>query len=85
MSLGAEAAAHVARTYLHHFPPDHILVNLDFKNAFNTIKRDEVLEAARESIPELFPLKSSLVTPYLPPFSFTRRPCNRLRGSGRDH
>ena len=58
MSLGAEAAAHVARTYLRHFPLDHILVNLDFKNAFNTIKRDKVLEAARESIPELFPLKS---------------------------
>ena len=55
MSMGAEAAAHAARTYLHHLPPDHILVKLDFKNAFNIIRRDKMLEAVRESRLELFP------------------------------
>ena len=54
-SMGAEAAAHAARTYLHHLPLNHTLVKLDFKNAFNTIRRDKMLEAARESRPELFP------------------------------
>ena len=54
-SMGTEAAAYAARTYLNHLPLDHTLVKLDFKNAFNTIRRDKMLEAARESIPELFP------------------------------
>ena len=53
-SLGAEAAVHSARVYLHHLLPDHVLLKLDFRNAFNSIRRDKVLEAARESIPELF-------------------------------
>ena len=53
--LGAEAAAHSARLYLKDLPPDHVLVKLNFKNAFNTDRRDKVLEAASEFIPELFP------------------------------
>ena len=52
--LGAEAAAHSARVYLHHLIPDHVLLKLDFRNAFNSIRRDKMLEAARENIPELF-------------------------------
>ena len=53
-SLGAEAAVHSARFYLHHLLPDHVLLKLDFRNAFNSIRRDKILEVARESIPELF-------------------------------
>ena len=49
--LGAEAAA---RVYLHHLIPDHVLLKLDFRNALNSIRRDKMLEATRENIPELF-------------------------------
>ena len=80
-SMGAESA-HAARTYLHHLPPFHILVKLDFKNALNTIRRDKMLEALMESIPELFSM-SFPVTLCLLPCSFTRPPCNRLRGSNK--
>ena len=52
--MGAEAAAHAARPYLHHLPLNYTLVKLDFKYAFNTIRRDKMLEATSESIPELF-------------------------------
>ena len=53
--LGAEAAAHSARIYLKDLPTDRVLVKLDFKHVFNTIRRDKVLEAASEFTPELFP------------------------------
>ena len=52
--MGAEAAAHATRTYRHHLPLDHTIVKLDFKNAFNTIRQDKMLEAAKKSILELF-------------------------------
>ena len=41
---GAEAAAHAARLYLNNAQADHLL-KLDFKNAFNCLRRDKMLEA----------------------------------------
>ena len=39
---GCEAAVHSARRYLEALPPDHVMVKLDFSNAFNSInRRDE--------------------------------------------
>ena len=35
--LGAEAAVHAARIYLHNLRPDEVLLKLDFRNAFNCI------------------------------------------------
>ncbi len=58
--LGAEAAAHSARVYLEDLPDDNVLFKLDFKNAFNSIRRDKMLEAAREAVPEMFPYIYSL-------------------------
>ena len=52
--LGVEAAIHSARLYLQDLPINHVLVKLDFKNAFNTVRQDKVLEAASEFVPELF-------------------------------
>ncbi len=34
---GAEAAAHAGRLFLNQSPPDHLLLKLDFKNAFNSL------------------------------------------------
>ena len=53
--LGAEAAAHSARLYLSNLPSDQVLLKLDFKNAFNSVRRDKMLEAIEEFAPELFP------------------------------
>ena len=53
--LGAEAAVHASRLYLRLLPPDHVLLKLDFRNAFNTVRRDKILSAARDMVPEIFP------------------------------
>ena len=53
--LSAEAAAHSARCYLANLHPDHVILKLDFKNAFNSIRRDKMLEVAKLHSPELFP------------------------------
>ena len=52
--LGAEAAIHSTRMYLGELPPDYAMVKLDFKNALNSIRRDKVIEAALEHLPELY-------------------------------
>ena len=53
--LGAEAATHSARIYLKDLPNNHVLIRLDFKNAFNSVRRGKVLKAVKEVVPELFP------------------------------
>ena len=53
--LGAEAAIHSARTYLRELQPDYVMIKLDFKNAFNSVRRDKVLEATWVHAPELYP------------------------------
>ena len=42
---GAEAAVHAARSFLSDMDPDVAMVKLDFSNAFNSIRRDCILEA----------------------------------------
>ena len=54
--LGAEAAIHSARIFLNEIPSNYVLVKLDFQNAFNSIRRDKVLEATLEHMPDLYPL-----------------------------
>ena len=54
--LDTKAAAHAVRLYLANLPPTSVLVKFDFKNAFNSIKRDNMLEAAKQHLPEPFPL-----------------------------
>ena len=57
---GAEAAIHAARIYLNHLPLQKALLKIDFKNAFNSIRRDKVLEAVEVHIPELLPFVHSV-------------------------
>ena len=52
--LGGKAAAHAARQFLNNMSPSHLLLKLDFKNAFNCLRRDKMLAAVKGSAPELF-------------------------------
>ena len=45
---GAEVAVHAARCYPKNMPDTHILLKLDFKNVFNSIRRDKILTAVRD-------------------------------------
>ena len=51
---GAEAAVHAARLFLHTLVADHVVMILDFKNAFNSVRRDKMLTAVRNLVPMLF-------------------------------
>ena len=50
---GAEALVHGACRYVDNMPPSHILVKLDFKNAFNSVHKDVVRKAVEVNAPEL--------------------------------
>ena len=52
---GAEAAVHTARMYA----GDHWIVKLDFKNAFNSLRRDKMLLAVSDLAPALYPFVHS--------------------------
>ena len=56
---GCEAAVHSTRRFLESLAPDHVVVKLDFSNAFNSIHRGDMLQAVFERIPELFAFASS--------------------------
>ena len=51
VSGGAEAAVH---RYLSTMPDIHVVVKLDFTNAFNSLRRDCMLEAIARDVPELY-------------------------------
>ena len=50
-----------SRRYLETVEPDHVIVKLDFKNAFlfNSIRRDKMMRAVAELVPYLLPLVHS--------------------------
>ena len=52
---GCEAAVHAARTYLTNASESkpRILLKMDFRNAFNTLRRDKLLTVIREQFPHL--------------------------------
>jgi len=49
-----EAAVHAARRYIEHMDQDTAIVKLDFRNAFNTIRRDAILENVAVTLPESY-------------------------------
>ncbi len=59
---GAEAAVHATRLYLSDISSDKAVLKLDFRNAFNSIRRDKVLEAVLEHAPGLYPFVHSAYT-----------------------
>ena len=56
---GAEAAVHAARMFVSDLDDNHWIVKLDFKNAFNSLRRDKMLLAVRELAPALYPFVHS--------------------------
>ena len=56
---GADAAVNAARIYLSQMPNNKALLKVDFRNAFNSIRRDKMLEAVEACIPELLPFVHS--------------------------
>jgi len=55
---GAEAAAHAVRTYLEgdRTPDLKVMVKLDYRNTFNTVRRDWMLEKVSQHVPTLLPM-----------------------------
>ena len=51
---GCEAAVHSARRFLEDLPPDHVVVKLDFSNAFNSLHRPDMLQAVADRLPEIY-------------------------------
>ena len=39
--FGCEAAVHAAHCYLQSLDPNHLTLKFDFRNAFNTLRRDK--------------------------------------------
>jgi len=55
VSGGAEAAIRAARRFLDNMQPEKLFIKIDFRNAFNTLRRDAILEAIEKHFPELLP------------------------------
>ena len=51
---GCEAALRAVRHYMESSSSPKVLLKIDLKNAFNSIRRDKVLEAIRDHLPEAY-------------------------------
>ena len=56
---GAEALTHAARLFLSTMEQDNVLIKLVFVNAFNTVRRDSMLEAVAQYAPNILAFASS--------------------------
>ena len=56
VSNGAESAAHAARLYLNNLPSEHLLLKLNFENAFNSLSRNKMFWAVHDIAPQVLPL-----------------------------
>ena len=53
---GAEAATHACRRFMGASnTDDRILIKIDFKNAFNTVRRDVIMKEVKEKVPFIYP------------------------------
>ena len=51
---GVETAIHAARCYLRHLTPGQAVIKLDFKNAFNSVRRNKMLGAVLDLAPKVY-------------------------------
>ena len=51
---GAEAAVHATRRYLREMPKDNLVAKLDFRNAFNSLMRNQMLNAVARVAPDIY-------------------------------
>jgi len=56
---GAEIGVHATRRYVENMNPGQVFVKIDFKNAFNNIRRDSMLEAVHKHFPTLLTFVTS--------------------------
>ena len=54
VSRGLEAGVHATRLFLDNLSTGHAVVKIDFANAFNSVRRDAVLEAVYRSLPDAY-------------------------------
>jgi len=54
VSGGCEAAVHATRRFADDMPATHCIVKLDFVNAFNSLHRDAMLQAAHDNTPGIY-------------------------------
>jgi len=59
---GVEATVHATRRLVQNLPPGHVIVKLDFSNAFNCIRRDLILDRVALHIPEIYRLVHAAYT-----------------------
>ena len=53
---GCEAAVHAARTFYRNLKSGEVIVKLDMKNAFNSLRRDHFLNVIKTRTPSLYPV-----------------------------
>jgi hypothetical protein len=53
-SGGCEVAVHATRRFIDNLTGDNVVVKLDFTNAFNSIRRDVLLQAVYDNLPEVY-------------------------------
>ena len=53
---GCEAAVHASRQFLENLSDNEVLVKIDMRNAFNTVRRDRFLSTVRQRAPSLYRL-----------------------------
>ena len=58
-SKGADSVVHAGRSYLNGMGSGHALLKINFRNAFNSIRRDLMLHAILDKAPQLLPLAFS--------------------------
>ena len=54
--LGAEAAVPTACQFLDNIVAGHLMLKVDFQNAFNTVRRDKILLSVLKEVPEIYQL-----------------------------
>jgi Reverse transcriptase (RNA-dependent DNA polymerase) len=59
---GTEASAHAVRRFLQNIGPGQAVLQMDLKNAFNAISRDEMIRITHDILPETFQFVSTLAT-----------------------
>ena len=52
---GAETAVHSAKLFFSNLKPNQALLKLNFKNAFNSVRRDKMLSSVLDLAPDIFP------------------------------
>jgi len=62
VSGGAEAAVRAARRFLDNMQRGQLFLKIDFRNAFNTLRRDAILDSIAKHFPELLPYAASTIS-----------------------